>query len=70
MAGTWPWVPKKLLKWEKAKKKHTCSCKADFVHFFCDKVNFLTAPARSYRHCSQFDIGVTISVWWLAAPLN
>ena len=27
---------------------------------FCEKVNFLTASARSCRRCGQFDIGVTI----------
>ena len=43
-------------------KKHTFSFKADFVHFFCEKGNFLTASARSCRCCGQFDIGVTISV--------
>ena len=68
MAGMWPWIPKKLLKWEKA-KKHTFSFKAVFVHFFF-KVNFLIGPAQSCCHCGQFDIGVTICVWWLATPLN
>ena len=41
----WPWVPKKLLKWEKAKK-----------HTFFLKLNFLTAPARSCCRCGQFKI--------------
>ena len=69
MAGMWPWVPKKLLKWEKA-KKNTFSFKADFVHFFCKKVNFLTAPAWNCCSCGQFYIGVTICVWWLTTQFE
>ena len=64
----WPWIPKKELKSEKAKKKN--SFKAVFTNFFCEKVNLLTVPVRGCRRCGQFDIGVTICVQWLATPLN
>ena len=39
MAGIWPWVPKNLLKWEKA-KKNTFLFKAEFVHFFVKRLIF------------------------------
>ena len=51
-------------------KKNTFSFKADFFHFFCEKVNLLTAPVRRCRRCGQFDIGVAICVLWLAPPPN
>ena len=38
MAGMRQLVTKKLLKWEKTKQYFLF--KADFVHFFCKKVNF------------------------------
>ena len=41
-----------------------------FCPLFGEKVNFLTAPARSCCCCGQFDIGVSFCVWWLATPLN
>ena len=63
----WPWVTKKLLKCEKVKKKNILfTFNTDFVHFFCEKVTFLTAPAQS----CQFYIGVTTCVWWLETPLR
>ena len=61
MAGMWPWVPNKLLSGEQ--QKHTFSIKADSVHFFFEKINFLTAPAGSCCRCGQFDIGVAICVY-------
>ena len=64
----WPWVPKKLLKWEKA--KNILFHSKLIFSTFCEKVNFLTAPERSCRCCGQFDIGITICVWWVATPLN
>ena len=33
-----------------------------FCPLFSEKVNFMTAPARSCRRCGQFDIGVAICV--------
>ena len=67
MAGMWPWVTKKLLKWEKNILFHS---KLILSIFLCNKVNFLTALAQSCRCCGQFDICVTICVWWLAIPLK
>ena len=65
----WHLVNKKLLKWEKAKIIlfiQSLFC----LLFFCEKVSFLTGPAQNCNHCGQFDIGVTICVWWLATPPN
>ena len=58
----WPWVTKKLLKWGNA--KNVIFIKNWFCPLFFKKVNFLTTPARSWRCCGQFDIGVKICVWW------
>ena len=39
MAGMWPSVTKKLLKWEKT-NKHTFSFKKNFVHFLVKSLIF------------------------------
>ena len=56
MAGMWPWVPKRLLKWKKA--KNILFYSKLILSTFCEKVNFLTARARSCCRCGQFDIGI------------
>ena len=69
MAGMWPWVPKQLSNWETAKNILFHS-KLISPPLFGENVNILTAPVRSFRRCGQFDMGVTICVWWLATPQN
>ena len=56
--------------WSGKKQKTYFSIQNWFCPLFCEKVNFLTAPARSCCRCGQLDIGVTICVWWLATPFN
>ena len=60
----WIWLvcdreyPKSFWSWKKLKTYFFIQ--SWFCPFFCEKVNFLTAPAQSCRRCSQFDIGCTL----------
>ena len=50
----WPWIPKKLLKWKKA--RNILFHSQLILYTFCEKITFLTAPAQSCCCCGQFDI--------------
>ena len=70
MAGMWPRITKKLLKWEKAKKILFFFIWSSLCPLFCEKVIVLTAPALSCRSCGKFYIGFSIfSRCWTTLPI-